>query len=297
MCERTSSHPRRTFRADAVAAGLLLSLAACSPTAAPVSGSTPSPIPELSATVAPPADPARPTIPFQGSTPASTPVRIPTEETLEATPRHPQCQPTDERAHVLDVRDGDTIQVRLETGEIETVRYIGINAPEQGEALFQFSAEANESLVMGRDVCLWKDVSDRDRYGRLLRFVSVDSVFVNDWLVVNGFAAAWAYYPDTTMAAQFEESQQAAMRAGVGLWGLRTPTTAPPPATLDATAAPGSCDPSYPTVCISPLGSAARATRRLLKNAPPASPPTPSPRTVRPRSACTWRRGGKRSGG
>jgi micrococcal nuclease len=153
---------------------------------------------------------------------------------------------------VLDVRDGDTIQVRLETGEIETVRYIGINAPEQGEALFQLSAEANESLVMGRDVCLSKDVSDRDRYGRLLRFVNVDSVFVNDWLVVNGFATAWAYYPDTTMAARFEESQQTAIRAGVGLWALRTPTAAPPPATLAATAAPGSCDPSYPTVCISP---------------------------------------------
>ena len=194
----------------------------------------------------------RPTIPAQTSTPATTAVRIPTDEKPQATPGHSQCQPTDERAHVLDVRDGDTIQVRLETGEIETVRYIGINAPEQGEALFQLSAEANETLVMGRDICLWKDVSDRDRYGRLLRFVNVDSVFVNDWLVVNGFATAWAYYPDTTMAARFEESQQTAIRAGVGLWALRTPTAAPPPATLVETVAPGSCDPAYPTVCISP---------------------------------------------
>ena len=240
------------MRVHAVGAGLLLFLAACSPTAAPAPGPTPSRVPGLSATIALPPEPMRPTIPAQTSTPATTAVRIPTDEKPQATPGHSQCQPTDERAHVLDVRDGDTIQVRLETGEIETVRYIGINAPEQGEALFQLSAEANETLVMGRDICLWKDVSDRDRYGRLLRFVNVDSVFVNDWLVVNGFATAWAYYPDTTMAARFEESQQTAIRAGVGLWALRTPTAAPPPATLVATAAPGSCDPAYPTVCISP---------------------------------------------
>lgn len=252
MCERTSSHPRRTGHAHAVLAGLLLTLAACSPTALSAAGPTPSLVPGPSATIALPPEPMPPTIPAQASTSGSTAVGIPTDERPQPTPAHPQCQPTDERAHVLDVRDGDTIQVRLETGEIETVRYIGINAPEQGEALFQLSAEANESLVMGRDVCLWKDVSDRDRYGRLLRFVSVDSVFVNDWLVVNGFAAAWAYYPDTTMAPQFEESQQKAIRAGVGLWGLRTPTAAPPPTTGAGTASPGPCDPSYPTVCISP---------------------------------------------
>jgi len=252
MCERTSSHPRRTGHAHAVVAGLLLTLAACSPTALSADGPTPSLVPGLSATIPLPPEPMRPTIPAQASTSGSTAVGIPTDEMPQATPAHPQCQPTDERAHVLDVRDGDTIQVRLETGEIETVRYIGINAPEQGEALFQFSAVANESLVMGRDVCLWKDISDRDRYGRLLRFVNVDSVCVNDWLVVNGVATAWAYSPDTTMAAEFEESQQKEIRAGVGLWALRTPTTAPPPATLDATAAPGSCDPSYPIVCISP---------------------------------------------
>jgi len=252
MCERTSSHLRRTMRVRAVGGGMLLFLAACNPTAAPAPGPTPSLVRGLSATIALPPEPTHPTILAQTPTPASTAVRIPTDEEPQATPGRPQCQPTDERAHVLDVRDGDTIQVRLETGEIETVRYIGVNAPEQGEALFQLSAEANESLVMGRDVCLWKDVSDRDRYGRLLRFVNVDSVFVNDWLVVNGFASAWAYYPDTTMEARFEESQQTAIRAGVGLWALRTPTAAPPPTSLVATAAPGSCDPAYPTVCIPP---------------------------------------------
>ena len=252
MCDQISSHPGRTIGVHAVAAGLLLFLAACIPTAAPAPGPTPSLLPEPSTTIALPPEPIRPTIPTQTSTAESSAVRAPTDEKPQATPGPPQCQPTDERAHVLDVRDGDTIQVRLETGEIETVRYIGVNAPEQGEALFQLSAEANESLVMGRDVCLSKDVSDRDRYGRLLRFVEVDTVFVNDWLVVNGFATAWAYYPDTSMAAIFEESQQKAISAGVGLWARLTPTASPPPTTLAPTTAPGSCDPSYPTVCISP---------------------------------------------
>ena len=37
----------------------------------------------------------------------------------------------------------------------------------------------NKELVMGKDITLVKDVSETDRYDRLLRYVFVDGVFFN----------------------------------------------------------------------------------------------------------------------
>lgn len=250
MSQGSLGVPPAPFRFRGLMALALHFLAACSPTSPPASAPTLSILPIPSPMGNQTATPRKPTPPAHTSSPAPTPVDLPTDAVAPTRTGLPQCQPPEEWAHVLDVRDGDTIQVQLGNGEIETVRYIGIDAPEQNDSLYELSAEANESLVMDRDVCLWKDVSDRDGYGRLLRFVRVDSIFVNDWLVEHGFALAWAYSPDTSMASVFEESQQKAIAAGVGLWEWTTPTAALPPPTPAGTAALGPCDPSYPTVCI-----------------------------------------------
>jgi micrococcal nuclease len=83
------------------------------------------------------------------------------------------------------VVDGDTIDVQL--GEaIRRVRYIGMNTPERGEPCFQEATTANAALVDGRTVAMVRDVSETDRYGRLLRYVYVDELFVNAALVADG---------------------------------------------------------------------------------------------------------------
>jgi len=75
---------------------------------------------------------------------------------------------------VTHVVDGDTIE--LSTGEI--VRYIGVDTPETKhptKPVQCFGKEAsayNSSLVLGKTVILTKDISETDRYGRLLRYVS-----------------------------------------------------------------------------------------------------------------------------
>lgn len=69
------------------------------------------------------------------------------------------------------VIDGDTIRITLGSAT-EELRLIGINSPEGGEC---YSAEATARLVElvdGRQVVLLGDESDRDQYGRLLRYVS-----------------------------------------------------------------------------------------------------------------------------
>jgi len=123
-------------------------------------------------------------------------------------------------AQVVQVIDGDTIEVRL-NGRIYKVRYIGINCPGREQPGFQEATEANRRLVGGKTVYLVKDVSETDRYGRLLRYVYLaDKTFVNLELVRQGFAQAVSYPPDIKYQELFQDAQREAMNANRGLWAL-----------------------------------------------------------------------------
>ena len=93
---------------------------------------------------------------------------------------------------VVDVVDGDTIKVLLdEDGKTYTVRYIGMDTPENTSQIEYFGPEAmakNGELVYSKSVTLIKDVSETDRYGRLLHYVIADGLFVNYELVAQGYA-------------------------------------------------------------------------------------------------------------
>ena len=72
--------------------------------------------------------------------------------------------------------DGDTIEVDM-NGSQYTVRYIGMDTPEtvhptRGvEPYGHEASKRNRELVEGKTVYLEKDISETDRYGRLLRYV------------------------------------------------------------------------------------------------------------------------------
>lgn len=123
-----------------------------------------------------------------------------------------------EPAELVVVVDGDTLDVRI-AGVVERVRLIGVNAPERDECLY---AEATEGLVdlLGEGSLRFEsDTSDRDQYGRLLRYVWAGGTLVNERLVLDGLAIAQRYEPDTTMAERFETAQDRATDRGAGLWG------------------------------------------------------------------------------
>ncbi len=127
------------------------------------------------------------------------------------------CRPATDTVLVIDVIDGDTITI--EGGQ--RVRYIGIDTPETGPPAEPFAIEAwqaNRALVEGRRVRLERDVSEVDRYGRLLRYVYVDGIFVNEELVSRGLARAKAYPPDTRHQDQLKRAEAAARGAGLGIW-------------------------------------------------------------------------------
>lgn len=122
---------------------------------------------------------------------------------------------------VIRVIDGDTIEV--EGGQ--KVRYIGIDTPEtQQPARFPecFGQEAtikNRELVDQKLVRLEKDVSEIDRYGRLLRYVYIDDVMINQLLVSDGYAVARSYPPDVKYQEIFVAAEQSARQSKQGLWG------------------------------------------------------------------------------
>lgn len=127
--------------------------------------------------------------------------------------------------YVERIVDGDTIKVRLGS-DLETVRYIGVDTPETvhptrgvepyGKAASRFNA----SLVEGKRVRLEVDVERRDRYGRLLAYVYVDSLFVNAELLRQGYAQLMTVPPNVRHVEEFVLLQREARPAGAGLWGL-----------------------------------------------------------------------------
>jgi len=129
---------------------------------------------------------------------------------------------------VIRVIDGDTIEI--EGGE--RIRYIGIDTPETVDPrkpVQCFGVEAsnkNKELVEGKMARLEKDITDRDAYNRLLRYVWVGDTFVNLELVKRGFAYSYSYPPDIKYQDQFVKAQQEAREAKRGLWNS-CPAVAP----------------------------------------------------------------------
>ena len=128
------------------------------------------------------------------------------------------CQTTGtDTVLVTRVIDGDTIV--LAGGE--HLRYIGMDTPEIGQLYYEEAKKANEELVLGKKVRLEKDVSEVDRYKRLLRYVYVDDTFVNAELVKRGMARSKAYRPDIKHQSELEALQKEAILEGIGLWALK----------------------------------------------------------------------------
>jgi micrococcal nuclease len=161
---------------------------------------------------------------------------------------------------VVRVIDGDTVEL----ADGRTVRYIGIDTPETvapGQPVGHYGPEAssfNKQLVEGRDVELEKDVSETDRFGRLLRHVYIDGRLVSEILVQQGFAQVSTFPPDVKHQDRLLIAQRVARNAGRGLWAnapvppTAVPTTQAPVIQPTSPAGPSNCSPSYPTVCIPP---------------------------------------------
>ena len=160
------------------------------------------------------------------------PTNIPTSICRGQACLTPPNKPYDKQIiKVVRVIDGDTIEIE----EKIKVRYIGINSPEiyhdstgkkTGEQCFAQEAYLkNKELVEGKTITLVRDVSDKDKYDRLLRYVYVDpsksseqTIFVNDYLITNGYAKIMTIKPDIQFSQQFKTAEKEAKEKNLGLW-------------------------------------------------------------------------------
>lgn len=129
------------------------------------------------------------------------------------------------------VVDGDTV----ETFDGRKVRLIGVNTPESTTKVEEYGKEASQftsSKLTGKKVWMQKDVSDTDRYGRLLRLIwleipsddmdesEIRAKMFNAHLVLNGYAEPSTYNPDVKYSEYFRKFGREAREANKGLWAF-----------------------------------------------------------------------------
>ncbi|MDP3026946.1 MAG: thermonuclease family protein [Nanoarchaeota archaeon] len=109
--------------------------------------------------------------------------------------------------YVLEVIDGDTFKL----GNEEIVRLICVDAPEKGKQGYEEAKEFLSSLILNKEIRLEKDVSDKDEYGRALRYVYVNisgvEFFVNQQLAQEGYASVFRYGNDTSKCGEIESGE------------------------------------------------------------------------------------------
>lgn len=119
--------------------------------------------------------------------------------------------------------DGDTIV--LQGGRL--VRLIGIDAPEINTRFGPRARAFLKELIRGKSVRLVFDVNKTDRHGRALAYVYKNDVFVNEQIVLNGFARAMAIPPNIAHAETFRAAEQVARTESRGVWSTPRRTLRP----------------------------------------------------------------------
>lgn len=151
---------------------------------------------------------------------------------LSPTSAPPTATPAPERvaARVVEVVDGDTLDVSID-GQTERLRLIGIDTPEVVDPRTpvqcfgrEASAKAHE-LLDGQTVQLEADESqgERDRYGRLLRYIWLpDGRHYNLLMIAEGYAHEYTYDVPYRYQAEFKQAEREAREAARGLWASTT---------------------------------------------------------------------------
>ena len=148
------------------------------------------------------------------------------------------------------------------------MRLLQIDTPEigGGECFSRAAKKRLAALVpVGSTIRLQRDgaLDDRDRYGRLLRYVTRNGVNVNLRLVATGAAAPYFYRGDRgRWAGALLAASNRAKQQRLGLWGAcpgakLDPTRAvdtgrgsPPPRPVTPPSSGGTCDPNYAGTCV-----------------------------------------------
>ncbi len=124
---------------------------------------------------------------------------------------------------VIDVIDGDT--VIIDDAMNSRVRYLGIDTPEialqdsPGEPMSKEASDFNARLVKGKEVVLEFDEEKYDVFGRILAYVYVNNVPVNEELLKEGLATVLIIPPNDMHSGRIFNAISEAKSKKKGLWG------------------------------------------------------------------------------
>jgi micrococcal nuclease len=136
-----------------------------------------------------------------------------------------------EAVTVSRVVDGDTFVLT----DGRRVRLIGVNTPESTNRNEEYGKEASQytsSKLTGKQIWIQKDVSETDRYDRLLRIAwlevptddmdehEIKTKMFNADLVLNGYAEPSTYPPDVKYSDYFVQFAREAREINTGLWAF-----------------------------------------------------------------------------
>ena len=137
----------------------------------------------------------------------------------------------DTNAKVVKVVDGDTLDVEL-NGKTERVRLLLVDTPETvhpSKPVEPFGPEASKfakETLSNQRVKVEFDVSERDKYGRLLAYIWIDGKMFNELLLEKGLArVAYVYPPNVKYVDQFRAIQSKAQKAELGIWSIENYAT------------------------------------------------------------------------
>ena len=136
----------------------------------------------------------------------------------------------EKEALVTDIVDGDTIVTLTNQGKKETIRYLLIDTPElhhprrREEELAKEAKIFNASLVLNKKIRIELDKEERDKYGRLLAYVWVNTEngekMVNETLIEKGLALPFFIPPNGKYLGGIMEATKRARSQNLGLWKL-----------------------------------------------------------------------------
>lgn len=131
---------------------------------------------------------------------------------------------------VTSIVDGDTIKVSM-NGQTETIRFIGVDTPETKDPrkpVQCYGKEASSRMqhyAQSKSVRLEDDPSqgDRDKYGRLLRYVyTEDGKNIAYYMIKEGYAHEYTYSKPYKYQAEFRQAESYARENLLGLWSPDT---------------------------------------------------------------------------
>jgi micrococcal nuclease len=128
---------------------------------------------------------------------------------------------------IQQVKDGDTFTAMVGHHEI-TVRMLGIDTPETvdprkpEQCYGKEASNKTKELLTGKMVRLKlnPDREEKDKYGRYLAFVYSGEVFLNEFLLEEGYAREYTFGKPYMFQKEFREVEGMAKEAKRGLWGV-----------------------------------------------------------------------------